>query len=79
MTADEIIINFTDAGLPMTEYEAGIDLITAPSLIAAFGLELKRGASGSFFVEAGFEMHFLEDETGELNLVTVPVRVGFSF
>lgn len=78
--ADEIVINFTDGGgFPMTEYEAGLDVITAPSFLAAFGLELKRGGSGSFFAEVGIEIHYLEDDVGDLNLVTVPIRLGFSF
>lgn len=78
--ADEIVINFMDGGgTPMTEYNLGLDLITAPSVLAAFGLELKRGGSGSFFVEVGFEIHYLENEEGDFNLTTVPIRLGFSF
>lgn len=77
--ADETIINFTDAGSPMTEFVGEFDVTTAPSLIAAFGLELKRGGSGSFFVEVGYEIHYLKNDEGDLNLTTVPIRFGFSF
>jgi len=77
--ADEIIINFTDAGSPMQEFAGELDLTTAPSLLAAFGLELKRGGNGSFFVEVGVEIHYLKDDMGDFNLVTVPIRLGFSF
>ncbi len=79
VAADEIIVNFTDAGSPMQEFAGELDLTTAPSLIAAFGLELKRGGSGSFFVEVGFEIYYLKTDTGDLNLTTVPIRLGFSF
>ena len=63
--ADEIIVNFTDAGSPMEEYEGELELTTSPSFLAAFGLELKRGGSGSFFVEVGFEVHYLKTEDGD--------------
>lgn len=77
--ADEVFFDYTDGGgNPMTTYEAGLDLITASSVVVAFGLELKRGGSGSFFAEVGYEILYLENEEGELNLGIVPIRVGVS-
>ncbi len=83
--ADEIIVNFTDAGSPMQEFAGELEVTTAPSLLAAFGLELKRGGNGSFFVEVGIEVHYLTipadgiDPESTLNLTAIPIRLGFSF
>ena len=87
--SEDFLFKFTDVGgSPMEESGFGIDVISAPSVLAAFGLELKRGSNGSYFVEIGIEVSYLdiegdeddpEDVGGPLDLVTVPIRVGFSF